>query len=159
MNPDIRIINNLIKLEKLNLILNEALEASESQWALFNEKINGIFWENKRLITDIDDSRSINYAIEDLFPVKLRHTITNKVQRFFYNDTLGPIKDNDFNEKIKFGSIFFLNNVGQISFPELNITIDAEPNKLIVYPAETEYIIKCNKKEIMYFITIFFTSN
>lgn len=159
MKQDIRTINNLIKLKELDLILNEALEASEADWALFNEKINGVFWENKRLITDMHNSRPINYAIDDLFPTRLGHTITNKVQRFFYNDTIGPMKDNYFNEKIKFGSVLFLNNVGEISFPELDITIEAEPNKFIVYPATTEYVIRCNKKEIMYFITIFFTSN
>jgi hypothetical protein len=157
MSHGIQQFDNYISSSTLDLILSEALNATEEQWALFNEPVNGPFWDNKRLITNQANASELNKKNNAMFDGKYEATIPNKAQRFFFNDTLGPFMDVHFNKKIKHGSILFLNDVGYIEFPDMNIKIFAEKARAVFYPSNINYKIVCDNKDPMYFITVFFT--
>lgn len=158
MKHDIQQFDNFVSTQTLELLLEEALSATEYQWSLFNEEANGPFWANKRLITNEANAIELTNLTKNILGTNYTPTISNKVQRFFYGDVLGPLVDQNFNEHIKFGSILFLNDVGRIDFPDIDISIKAETNKFVLYPADMKYAITSDK-DVMYLITIFFTQN
>jgi hypothetical protein len=71
------------------------------------------------------------------------HSAINKIQRFFFQDQLGPIIDKEHVSDLKFGLVYFIseNEGSQVSFPNINTSIKAKENTLVIYNAEEEYLI------------------
>lgn len=142
----------------LDDILYICTMSNSEAWSAMNEpEVNGEWWNNKRMMLapelGVELKRlllSLNLNINNL-------SATNKVQRLFQNEILGPITDKDHVPEMKYGSILFLNdNCGNISFPEWNLKFEARRNSLVIYPADVEYIISGPKTpNFMFFTTVF----
>jgi hypothetical protein len=142
-------------------LLSVAHNATEEQWNLFNETaLNGEFWDGKRLMIDQELTRELGGKLSDIFHGTYAVTASNKLQRFYKGQDLGPLADALHVPSIKYGAIFFLHDglEGEgIEFPQINKSITPKANKLVVYPAELEYVIPGPRSEsIKYFITVFF---
>jgi hypothetical protein len=142
-------------------LLLVARSATEEQWNLFNEtELNGLFWDGKRLMIDADLTKELGYKLSNIFDGQYQVTASNKLQRFYTGKGLGPLTDSLHVPSIKYGAIFFLHDGldGEgIEFPQINKSITPKSNKLVVYPADLEYIIPgTSDQSIKYFITVFF---
>jgi hypothetical protein len=142
----------------LNKVLNACHNADEKAWAAMNDpETNGTWWNDKRMMlptelgTELGDTLlSLNLNISNL-------SATNKAQRLFRGDVLGPMIDQEHVPQLKYGSVLFLNNSsGSISFPEIGLMLEANTNNLIIYPANMTYVISGPAvDEPMLFSTVF----
>lgn len=142
-------------------LLSVAHNATEEQWNLFNETaLNGQFWDGKRMMIDAALTVKLSNKLSGIFDGKYAVTASNKLQRFGMGQDLGPLADALHVPSIKYGAIFFLHDglEGEgIEFPQINKSVTPKANKLVVYPAELEYVIPGPRTEgTKYFITVFF---
>lgn len=141
-------------------LLAVAQSSTEEQWNLFNEpELNGQFWNGKRFMIDSTLTTRLSKSLSEVFDNQYVITASNKLQRFFKGDVLGPLADGLHVPSIAYGCILFLQdgNDDGIVFPNLGKTIKAQANKLVVYPAEFEYAIPGpTSSDVRYFITVFF---
>ena len=111
-------------INEVNKILELCKQAKPDQWSLMNEEhLNGPFWNDKRMMTDLDHVSVLTKNISSLLNQDgLNPTAFNKVQRFFKGDILGPLVDNLHVPSIVYGSIFFLqdDDYAGINFPDKN---------------------------------------
>lgn len=161
MYPILLEYSNAIDQEDLDIMVNAAKSASNTDWSKMNNlSETGEFWLGKRMIIEDHALPSWHEKI-----VSLRSEIDfinitepRKIQRFGSIDSLGPLVDKEHVPSIKYGSILFLNEPdgAEIIFPKLNYSVKAETNKLVVYPSSQEYIIKGPEASgYLYFATVF----
>lgn len=154
-------VDNFLDQEDLSALLDRAKKATEEEWNLFNEtSLNGPFWDGKRLMVEQHLGNNLGDKLSALFDNKYWITTPNKVQRFYQNDSLGPLIDAEHGALMAYGSILFLHDDiddDGIIFPQLNKNIKPKTNKLVVYSSDIQYIIPGPKNNAnKYFITVFF---
>ena len=159
---EIEEIENFLPETDLEILDGISKSITEQEWNLFNEEhLNGPFWNGKRRMIHPSITEYLSYKLSGLTEHKHSLTATNKIQRFFKEDKLGPLRDADFG-KIEYACILFLNDDyegGGIEFPDMGYTVKPVKNKLVLYKATNSYIINGPSNDaISYFITVFFDS-
>jgi hypothetical protein len=159
---EIKEIDNFLPESDIEMLNSISLSITEEEWDLFNEEhLNGPFWNGKRRMIHPSITEYLSVKLSGLTDHSHSLTATNKIQRFYKDDRLGPLRDADFG-KIEYACILFLNDDyegGGIEFPDLGYTVKPSKNKLVLYKATNKYIINGPSNEaISYFITVFFDS-
>ena len=157
----IQILENFISQDEIEELLKIAKTTTDSEWALFNqEDLNGKFWNGKRLMIDQSKTANLNSKLNSMWSSN-DFTATNKLQRFFNGENLGPLTDSE-HARIKRSIIIFLSShdeVAGIEFPKDGLIIPATKNFAVEYDAKIEYIIAAPTTESMYFITVFLNTD
>jgi hypothetical protein len=151
---------NFLEHAEIEKLLAVAQSSTEEQWTVFNEpELNGQWWNGKRLMIDSNLTTNLSKGLSEVFDNQYMLTASNKLQRFFKGDVLGPLADGVHVPSIAYGCILFLQDGEDdgIVFPHLGRTVKAQANKLVVYPADFEYAIAGpTNADVRYFITVFF---
>ncbi len=154
----IKSIEGFISTEYSNKILSHTLSYEDSEWSLMNEEhINGPFWNNKRMMIDLEIVSELQDRVAKEVGLEYRLTAVNKAQRFYSKDVLGPLVDALHVPSIKYGIALFLDDkAGGIRFPKSSIAEYSKPGKLIIYSSDEEYEIFVDQnEEVMHFMTFF----
>jgi len=153
----VKVFDDYLASDSIQAILARAKGASEEEWALMNEpEVNGVFWNNKRMMIEETYTNLLFSKLMSEFEERHFLTATNKVQRFFEGDVLGPLIDSEHVPQIAYSCILFLNEGGPGIFVD-GQAIEAKPGRLVLYSGDLEYKIEgYSNTEPKYFITIFF---
>ena len=161
MYPLVLEYDNAIAHDDLLSMIDAAKNSSEETWALMNdEEETGPFWLGKRMIIEDYVLPSWHEKIVSLRSEIDFSDITEprKIQRFNNGDFLGPLIDSEHVDSIRYGLILFLNEPehAEIYFPRLNYKVKAKANRLVVYGADQEYVIRGPESgDYLYFSTVF----
>ena len=140
---EIKEIENFLPETDIEILDGISKSVTEQEWDIFNEEhLNGSFWNGKRRMIHPSITEYLSYKLSGLTEHKHSLTATNKIQRFFKEDKLGPLRDADFG-KIEYACIFFLNDDyegGEIYFPDYEISIKPEPGDLLCFPDQPRYV-------------------
>jgi len=155
------IYDNFISSVEVKNLLTVGVNSSDSSWNAMNEEeLNGKFWNGKRMMIDPRLSTDLKSKTDSLFEYKYSITAANKLQRFYTNDVLGPLVDQDFVPEIEYACAFFLHDDfegGGIMFNDIDKHVKPKANTLVVYPGNLKYSIMGPSSEgYMHFITMFF---
>ena len=161
LDDNIILYKNFLNKDEIKILMDLAVNASEKEWSKFSksagypgEDID--FWENKNLIMYqfkdwylnnkhkiIDIHKKMSDIINENIKSSYNFNDFQFIQRFRSGESMQEHYDKQYNDKIFYASIIYLNNDfngGELYYPNLGFSITPEPGMMLAHPSTEKYL-------------------